>query len=90
MFNNNTFDNISSNNTSSNNDYYSKEVRSIVKRSRQNERYRLPLHVNHYKNRADIRPYLHLFAGIGVEKLYLFYTHVLYLLDIHGISNGLR
>ena len=43
--------------------------------------------MNHYKNRADIRPYLHLFAGIGVEKLYLFYTHVLYVLDIHGVSN---
>ena len=43
----------------------------------------------YYKGYGDIRPYLHLFAGIGVEKLYLFYTHVLYILDMHGISNGL-
>ena len=95
MFNNN-FSNETSNNTSNdtsihvvyNPEYYDEELRPIIKKARQNERYRLPLHANHYKGCGDIRRHLHLFAGIGVEKLYLFYTHVLYLLDIHGITNG--
>ena len=62
---------------------------NTIKRARQNERYRLPLHVNYYKWKKDIRPHLPLFASIGVEKLYLFYTHVLYILDFHSLSNDI-
>lgn len=64
----------------------------IVNNSRQNERYRLPQHVNYYKwkKEVNIRPYLPYFAGIGIEKLYLFYTHPLRELDIHYISNGIN
>lgn len=64
----------------------------IVNNSRQNERYRLPINANYYKWKKDvnIRPYLPLFAGIGIEKLYLFYTHALRNRDIHGISDGIN
>ena len=61
----------------------------IVNNSRQNERYRLVTHANYYKwqKTIDIRPHLPYFAGIGVEKLYLFYTHVMHMLDIEHLSN---
>lgn len=35
----------------------------------------------------DIKLHIPLFAGIGVEKLFYFYTHVLYNLDFHYLSN---
>lgn len=57
---------------------------------RQNERFRVPLQANYYRwGHINVRPYLHLFAGIGVEKLYLFYTRVLFQVDIHSLSNGI-
>lgn len=88
---NNTF-NIISYQYSENLYFNDKLKQSIIKKARQNERYRLPLHINYYKweKTIDVRPYLPLFAGIGIEKLYLFYTHVLYLLDPQGLSNGTK
>ena len=95
---NNTLNNNSNNNSNNftihiayNPEYYDEELRPIIKKARQNERYRLPLHANYYKwgKSIDIRPYLPYFAGIGIEKLYLFYTHVLHTLDYISIPNGI-
>ena len=52
----------------------------------------MPIHANYYKWKKDIdiRPYLPLFAGIGIEKLYLFYTRVLNKLGGINFSDGKR
>ena len=93
--NNNTLNNTSNNTTIHiiyNPEYYDEELRPIIKKARQNERYRLPLHANYYKwgKEVDIRPYLPYFAGIGIEKLYLFYTHVMYILDTQALTNDVK
>lgn len=89
---NNTLNNNTTIHIVYNPEYYDEELRPIIKKARQNEKYKLPIHANYYKWGKDvnIRPYLPLFAGIGIEKLYLFYTHPLRELDIHYISNGIN